>query len=78
MSTPGERLVMRGCDDVDAFYDVTFLLPVTVRYWAATEQAAKDQFKDTQVQLVGPMQNYSIGLPQNLSIKEVTPTEARK
>lgn len=69
---------MRNCDDVDTFYDLTILLPVTVRYWAADEQAAKDQWKDTEIQLLGPMHSFSIGFPESLTIKEVvTATEPR-
>ncbi len=57
--------------EIPEFYDVTVLLPVCIRYWAESEQDARDQFRDTAIELTGPMQSFSVGFPESITVKEV-------
>ena len=60
-----------GCDDEERFFDVTVLLPVTLRFWADNEQEAKEQWTDCTIEIQGPMHSFSVGFPETLSVKEV-------
>ena len=64
--------VVHPIPDCDAgFYDVVLLLPVTVRFWAANEREAREQWMDTEMQLMGPMHSFSIGFPETVEVKQV-------
>ena len=64
---------MPDCDDT--FYDVTVLLPVTLRFWASNEDEAMAQYKDIEMQILGSMQSFSVGFPETFSVEEVVDIE---
>ena len=65
---------MIDCDDInpdDTHYDVTLMLPVTLRFWAADEASAREQFSDVEMTVTGPQISSSTGFPQDIVIKQV-------
>lgn len=70
---------MNDCGDIpDKFHDVVVVLPITIRYWAVDEQAAREQFNDTELTVTGPMHSFSVGFPESLVVKEVIGQPAAK
>ncbi len=69
---------MNGCDDINPdnrHFDVTFLLPVTLRFWAEDEASAREQFTDVSMEVMGPQIASSTGFLENLIVKEVATAE---